>query len=370
MAFILTVPFLIYTARMNFWHHKIIIKPLSYLLLCMMGINPAYCLQYTAAPLDIPITAKPHGPEIKVFYLQEDQLHAAIEQLGRKGYTIVPGSREQLDTMRLSHVPANTMTQQLAALGSPSQEQAEPPPPDEATATSNCRNRTPPRPEPTVHGNINVGINSSSGGGGGSGDGAQVLFIVIGMVVIAALIVYAAKYIVDVLNDYEQYDYWWDIATQFTSLDGDAGEHANFSALKIASGFVVNDRVRLGLAGELGNMDMDLILNKRTTPKRLALSGTYWLLGAAVHFNLFTQSIRCPEDAHYMFLEFLGGTSEHTETDVLGAARLGFNFAITKHLRWGIHYGAMYIGLNEDEGFANDGDNYFNTYGFEFGYRF
>ena len=134
----------------------------------------------------------------------------------------------------------------------------------------------------------------------------------------------------------------------------------------MATGFVSNELIQLALVGELGNAKLNLLLNTDTVPAVLDFSATYWMLGASARLHL-TDAMK---NASYLFLDLLGGGTNRSATELIGAARFGVSFGIDDHWRLGASLGAQYIGLDEDQGFRNDGSNYWTTIGVELGARF
>lgn len=242
---------------------------------------------------------------------------------------------------------------------------------DKGPVSKPRESRPAPRGRASVYIDQGFRLPKISGGGNGK-DAAAVMLIVIGVVVIAALFIYAGKWIADMLqNDEDYYAYWWDIGGQFINLDTDPGEHGNFTGIKFSGGFVPNMHTNFGLTAEIGRMDLDLLYNRNSTPQRVNIEGTYWLLGPIVRW-LFGNRDSDENFAHnsYVYLELLGGNSDRDGIDMIGVGRIGINTGLGEHMRLGFHYGAFYLGLDEDQGFANDGDNYWNMYGLEIGYQF
>ncbi len=204
---------------------------------------------------------------------------------------------------------------------------------------------------------------------GKGGEIAAVLFVFIGVVVVAVLVVYAVKYILDVLTNGD-HDYWWDLTLQQDSLSTSHGEHGDFFAGKLASGYIANSILYIGLVGELGYMDIKLKVERTSGDDILDLAGAYWLLGGALRLGNFAEVREGASGANYFFMEVMGGTSEFSETDIIGSAKLGFNYEPAQRLRLGVHVGARYIGLNEKAGFVNGDNSYWLTYGVDAGWRF
>lgn len=223
----------------------------------------------------------------------------------------------------------------------------------------------PPPPTTTVQPSVSVNADVSYGTQGGSSDAAKVFFLLIGFVVVAAFIVYAGKYAYDIASGKDQ-KLWWEIIFNSTFMDTEPRQHGHFLGAKIATGFVSNELIQLALVGEVGNADVNLVLNEYVYPQVLNFSASYWMLGGAARMHLTDKMV----NASYLYMELLGGTTANPATDTIGAARFGASFGINDNVRLGASIGAQYIGLNEDQGFVNDGDDYWFTLGLEIGARF
>jgi len=222
-----------------------------------------------------------------------------------------------------------------------------------------------PAPQTTVQPGIGVDVDILHDSGGGSGDSAKIFFIITGIFVVAAFIVYTGKYIVDIVQG-KHHDLWWEVFFNSTIMDTKVGQHGHFNAAKIATGFVSSDLIQVALVGEVGNADLNLVFNENTTPVILDFTASYWMLGATARLHLSNSLV----NASYLYLDFMGGKTNHSETDTIGAARFGASFGINNHLRLGISLGAQYIGLNNNQGFVSNSDKYWYTYGVEMGVQF
>lgn len=224
-----------------------------------------------------------------------------------------------------------------------------------------------PPPPPTViiqpGIDVNVGIHNS--GRGGSSDSAKVFFIITGIFVVAAFVVYVGKYIVDIAQG-NQHDLWWEVIFNNTFLDTNARQHGRFNGVKIATGFNSSDVIQVALMGELGNASLNLIFDEDTSPSIVDFTTTYWMLGATARLFLSYNQL----NSSYLFMDFMGGKTRHSETDTIGAARMGISFGIYDHARLGVSYGAQYIGLNSNQGFVHNSGQYWYTFGVELGVRF
>ena len=204
---------------------------------------------------------------------------------------------------------------------------------------------------------------------GNADEAAIILFVVVGIVVVAVLVVYAIKGLISAISAEDKH-YSWSLGLQSDLLATDKGEHGRFFGIKLSTGYIAEKALYIGLAGELGFMDINLDVAQGKSTTRLRLAGNYWMLGAEMRLGNFSQAQDGISNANYMFLEFMGGTSEYAATDVIGSAKLGWNFRLFDSARMGLNVGSRYIGLNEDEGFVNSRDNYWLNYGMELEYRF
>lgn len=222
-----------------------------------------------------------------------------------------------------------------------------------------------PTPSVVVQPSIDVDVNVFKGGGGGHSDSARVFFIVTGIFVVAAFVVYVGKYIGDIVQG-GKHDLWWEVIFNNTFLDTNARQHGRFNGVKIITGFNSSDVIQVAMMGELGSADLNLVFDDETSPLLLNFTTNYWMLGATARLLLSYNRL----NSNYLYMDFLGGKTVRSETDTIGAARMGFSFGINDHVRLGVSYGAQYIGLNSNQGFVHNSGQYWHTFGVEFGWRF
>ena len=222
-----------------------------------------------------------------------------------------------------------------------------------------------PQPAIIVQPSVDVNVNVFNGGGGSHSDSAKVFFIITGIFVVAAFVVYVGKYISDIAHG-GKYDLWWEVIFNNTFLDTDVRQHGRFNGVKIITGFNTSDLIQVALMGELGSADLNLIFDEDASPQILNFATTYWMLGATARLLLSNHQY----NSNYLYMDLLGGKTNHGETDTIGAARMGFSFGFHDHLRLGVSYGAQYIGLNPNQGFVNNSGQYWYTLGVELGWRF
>jgi len=378
---------------MNHWRNSLLIKYITCLVLSLLVINPALALQYQQFDSTRELLNKIPDFQPKAYHIHVSQKQDIIALLHKKGYEVIPATAQQAEDFIFASTQEHHNDIQLAAnFNLKKVYEKDCPPRRRICHTDDCEQYSVESPadcyrdEPpsqqskpktstsvSVHtsGSANFKLPNLGGGGGGGRDAAAVMLIVIGVVVIAALFIYAGKWLIDAMsNDEDYYAYWWDIGMHVISLDTPAAEHGRFSGIKLSGGFVPNMHTNFGLALEVGKMDLDLTYNRDTKPIKLNLEGGYWLIGPSVRWLLGYNDSEQIINHSYIYLELLGGSSDQEEVDKMAIARIGFNTGLGAHIRMGIHYGAFYLGLDKDQGFANDGDNYWNMIGVELGYQF
>lgn len=209
--------------------------------------------------------------------------------------------------------------------------------------------------------NVNILGELRSGMGSSHGNGAEVLYVVIGVVVVAVLVIYAVKFAYDIVAQEHQYSRWWDLSFQSSAVLGNnTVDGGTLTALKFAGG-IVDDNMRVGLSGELGYMDVDL---SDAGANAVHTRATYGMLGPAVRWI-----IASTPNPSYVFLEVIGGTANDSRIGVLSIARAGFNLGISSHARFGFNLGSMYTDVNDSKGLL-DKKTYNSIYGVELGFRF
>lgn len=193
-------------------------------------------------------------------------------------------------------------------------------------------------------------------------DGTVVLFVVIGLVVVAATVVYAGAYLYRVITNPCDISYWWDIKLHLTALS-DRSEHGYLVGGRLCSGFI-DHRVHAGIAIEAGYFDVKTDINDGTDS--LEINGAYGMAGPHIRWLVGRYDV----NPTHVFVELLGGITSRDEIDLISAARAGFVLRIGEYGRLGLNIGAMYSDLELDEGLVRDSDNYSLIIGTECGFRF
>lgn len=196
---------------------------------------------------------------------------------------------------------------------------------------------------------------------GGNGDGAKIILVVIGVVIVAVLVVYAGKFLYDIVTEERNYDYWIDttLSSIFFSTKG-SENYGGMNGVKLAAGFKEN-AVRIGVAAEVGTFDFQMLA--REGDSRTEYDGSYMMAGPHIRLNVEGKK------PFFVYLELLGGSGSHKSVDTLALGRAGFNMVFGQ-VSLGLSTGAIYVGLKETEGIVQNVDNYETISGFEIGYSF
>ena len=373
---------------MKRWRNSALARLTLLFFVVSLLFNPAYA-QPIFANTNSELPA--HADRIPITYIQASELSQLIEDMRHRGFTVRVATLAQLEQLTQAddtrQVPAKPSKQQPGEKtsqgcddtsasdkaecaqgkthsGLPDQSPGNVPEPFPVPGPDGSP-APPPQPSTTVQPVIGVHGDIGIGGHGNNSDVAKVFFLLAGVVVVAAFIVYAGKTVSEfVTNDNAKL--WWEVIFNSSFMDTDARHHGRFYGAKLATGLVSRELFQLALVGEVGNADLDLIINENKDPQLLKYSAPYWMLGGAVRMHLTDKLV----NASYLYLELMGGTTNDSSTDIIGAARLGASFGVNDSLRLGASLGAQYLGLNEDKGFTNNGNDYWFTLGLEVGVRF
>ena len=173
--------------------------------------------------------------------------------------------------------------------------------------------------------------------------------------------IYAVVYVGSAMWGASDYSYWWDLEIRSSALLGSA-ESGVLVGGKLGSGIVADD-AHAGIALEGGFLNMDVELEN--SDDIVELEGGYVMAGPAIRWADGRDG-----NPTYFFMELLGGTTEHEEVDLMSVARMGFNLGLGPVVRFGLNIGAMYLGLELDEGLIRKDDNFTTILGTELGIRF
>jgi len=189
-------------------------------------------------------------------------------------------------------------------------------------------------------------------------DAAPLIFVVIGTIVVIAWALYVFKYIYDISTGIQPCGYWSQLTFRTSRITGAPDHYAKFRGIKYMTGFR-DALTEIGISIELGHADILIptILNTH-------LKGNYIFLGPVLRWRISNIT------PHYFSMSFLAGSTEHDKMGLIAQANAGFQFALNKHTHIGLSWGAMNIDVNEDQGIAQNQDDYFYLYGINFGFDF
>ena len=190
---------------------------------------------------------------------------------------------------------------------------------------------------------------------------AVIIFIVAGVVVVGAALLYLPAFAYQAATHREGYP-----------LDGRLEGRASWLAGGDRSGglygaeFILGFRDRythFGLGIEGGYLDLAARVEGLGEP--VDLSGGYIMAGPSWRYY--------PDpgpNAACLYAEVLAGTAGHEEVGLLSAARLGVGWGWGPYLRMGLHVGGLYAERKEVEGELADDGNFNLLLGGELGFRY
>jgi len=193
-------------------------------------------------------------------------------------------------------------------------------------------------------------------------DAPLVIFVVIGVTVVVAVVVYAGAFLYELATGGGKYSYWWDVQVQTTALCG-SGDQGYLAGLKLASGFENTD-ARVGFVLEGGYLDTRIRPDEAAD--RIDIVGGFVMAGASVRWP-FGRSEMNPS---FFGLELLAGTAEDEDVNLMSAARANLSFGIGAGTRLGFSLGALYLDLDPADGILGHIDKYTALVGVEAGFRF
>ena len=283
-------------------------------------------------------------PNAKIIHVAQENYSQLAENLRNQGYA--PKTETflaQANTQNIEHAISNT---------------------ESTSNTPECNDTTLTKTSnKSGSGDINAAIDISDGilksGNGSGGDGAVIVFVIIGAIVIVVWALYVFKYLYDLSTGFVPCEYWYQLTYTSSSISDDLETHFNMDGLRFTTGFR-DDGTDVGIALEMGHADILL-----TEQQSLKLDGFYWMLGPTLQWRLSTGY-----NPHNIYMNFMGGTTEHDEIGVIAKASVGLQFGLGKHFHLGFNFGAMNINLNDNQAILTDRDQFHFLYGVNSGFRF
>ena len=200
---------------------------------------------------------------------------------------------------------------------------------------------------------LRVGIHGS-----GNQDDALLILVVVGLVIVAAFLIYSVAYLYGRLTYQGQQSRWLETGIGFAGFYN-GKEQGGLSGLRLAMGLKERG-FDWGLAGELGRIDARLGVAQST--ETLHLTGLY---GAAGPLLLYNSSAR-----QRFYLELLAGTTQHKEVHILAKAGAGIRRQVSEHLSLGAEVGSLMVSLKPAMGLVREKNDFNLILGLDLAWRF
>jgi hypothetical protein len=210
-------------------------------------------------------------------------------------------------------------------------------------------------PEDERHHNwfVNIFADVREGGGGGGGwdsdDWAAVIYVVIGVVVVGAFVIYGLQMLGEMATNQEGYPLFMEMGARLSYSGkaiedpagvGDLYRDAYLAGLRFAIGFN-RPGIGIGLAAEGGYIDV--FLRSSSDPaKTFDFKGGYLVAGPMIRFG--------DNDPWSFSLEFLNGTSSHESIGWISKSRMTLQAKVSEHMLVGGHLGAVFYDLHFFDG--------------------
>lgn len=327
---------------------KRIISHLLCFVMAWMTVIPAYAGNYNPVNDMDEAAVRAKYPDAKIIHVSEEEYPALAEKLQKQGY--------QTSNMEpLQQLATNEQNQQVSQPVEDINHNQMP-----SRNRDDCGDGNFRQLEPAGNSSLQVMVDFSSDMMHSNGDdkSAAVLFVFVGAVLLVVWTFYIFKYLYDVARGYHPCR-WSELSFSSSSISSDIDQHAYFHGLNYKTG-IYNRGTEFGLSAEIGHSD--ILLAESGT---LRLEGLYWLIGPLLRWRL--SSGRNP---HYFQMDFLAGSTEHSEIGVIARANLGLRFGISETMHMSFNWGAMNINLNDNQGIINNRNQYYYLYGINVGYQF
>lgn len=181
-------------------------------------------------------------------------------------------------------------------------------------------------------------------GSASSGDLATIIYVVIGVVVVGAALIYAGVIAYDLLVAGREVPAWTVLTMSAWSFGG-SGRRGGMYGLRLGGG-LVGDDARVGLLLEGGYLDGRVRL--RDQAKLYNVHGAYGLFGPTVQWRLTDGRQPITVD-----VDLLTGYSAARGMGLISRATLGVSWPMGQHLRAGVAGGSTYMRIRETEGVLN-----------------
>lgn len=233
---------------------------------------------------------------------------------------------------------------------------ATPPEPDATNATAAATNR-----EPARAGSASRSRSSQTSRGGqfyisdsgsiDSTEAAVVIFVLAGVVVIAAAIVYSGALLANWALRGEEVPGWGDLSARWMYFSG-GYQHGYLAGGALTLG-LEGDGADVGAVIEGGYLDADMVTVDDT---EVELDAGYVMAGLSVRWHLAPAA-----DPLLFEAELLAGTA--SRYDLVSRASFALTWSLAGPWRAGLRFGALYLDVAEDEGPLLQVEDDFNLLG-------
>ena len=232
-----------------------------------------------------------------------------------------------------------------------------PPPPDGAIVPARVRVSPGTARTPPVH----AAVYGHGTGSVSTGDAAIILYVLVGVFVVGAALLYGVVIMYEMLSGNRIYEYWHDLAAGAWFFGG-SGRRGGMYGARASIG-IIGDFNRVGLVLEAGYLDGRFRF--RDDDGFLSVSGVYGFLGPSVQWPLTDG----PNPVSWDF-EILTGYSSADSVGLMSRALTGFSWGLGSTWRMGIMAGSTYAKIRETEGPLNTKSDFNLTGGLHVGARF
>ena len=196
----------------------------------------------------------------------------------------------------------------------------------------------------------------------GNDEFAVVIFVVVGVIVVAAAIVYAGFFIGSMLaGNWAEVEGWGEVCLNGSFFSGE-DRSGGMYGLRFAGGFST-DTADAGLAAEVGSINGRIAT--RESGESVDISTAYGIIGPTIRWVFDEEGNPISID-----LDLLTGVAGDDNLDLLSRASVGVSWGIGSHWRLGFGIGAMYLKVKRSEGLVNTDSDFNLVGGLQTGVRF
>ncbi len=192
-------------------------------------------------------------------------------------------------------------------------------------------------------------------------DAAVILYVLVGVFVIGAALIYGGVILYEIIAGHREYEYWQDVSVSGWRFGG-SGRQGGMYGVRGALG-LLGEFNRVGLILESGYLDGRFRL--RDDEGTMNVHGIYGLLGPSIQWPL-TRSVN-PVSWDF---EVLTGYSSADRVGLMSRALTGFSWGMGSQWRVGVMVGSTYAKIRETEGPLNTKSDFNLTVGGWLGARF